>query len=80
MDLCRSFLFRRLNPRGPWPRLLILTSPKPLPQRGAYRYMSDGHVVVVGPVARAAEGRALIRTAIEAENERDAEPVEQSGV
>ncbi len=42
--------------------------------------MSDGLVVIAGPVARAAEGRARIRTAIEAENERGAEPGEQSGV
>ncbi len=77
MDLCRSFLFRRPNPRGPWPRLLILTPP---PQGGVYRCMSDGLVVIVGPLAHAAEGRARIRTAIEAEKERGAEAVEQSGV
>ncbi len=42
--------------------------------------MSNDLVVIVGPAAHAAEGRARIRTAIEAENERDAEPGEQSGV
>ncbi len=42
--------------------------------------MSDGLVDIVWPLARAAEGRARIRTAIEAEKERGAEAVEQSGV